>query len=89
MKIIFTKIQNNHNRLRDNVIKGETDQLPIVGKQFVMRAPPRDIKIGFRHVNTSPVTKIISDVQHELSNHARKITFKTESGSEYSVEVII
>jgi hypothetical protein len=81
MKVIFRKIQNNHNALRDDEIEGETQAMPVVGKPFVMTAPPRDMPVGFRHVNTSPVTKIISQFNH-------KTTFETQSGSTYSVELI-
>ena len=78
-KVIFRKIENNHNKLRDDEIHGETFCLPVVGCPFLMVGPPRDISVGFRQVNTSKIVEI-------LSRKGSVTTFKTESGSIYSVE---
>ena len=80
MKVTFTKISNNHNKLRDDVIVGTSLELPTEGESFRLVAPPRDIRVGIRDVQTSPVTKI---VDHNIID--KVIKFETESGSLYQV----
>lgn len=77
MKVIFQKISNNHVRLRDDRIEGECLVMPEIGKNFFMIVPPRD-KGDYRYVRTSDVTEIISSEE-------KTVTFKTKSGSVYSV----
>lgn len=76
----FEKIENNHSRLRDDVIIGTTDSLPVVRVPFCMTAPPRDGGI-IRVVNTSPVKEI-------LSYRKGVIEFSTQSGSIYKVTIL-
>jgi hypothetical protein len=56
MKVQFTKIKNNHDRLRDDVIVG-TSKVPEVGKCFCLVALPKGAAT-FRGVNTSMVMSI-------------------------------
>ena len=85
MKVIFKKIYNNHKRLRDDEIVGETAAWPKVGEQFKMVAPPRDAG-DIRYVCTSPVTELSTEILLSQKSVVTLITFKTKSGSIYSVE---
>jgi len=87
-KVRFSKIKNNHNRLRDDVIEGTCEQLPTVGSIFVLTAPPRDIEIGIRVVNTSEVVQILPYLPRNPKFPSNPIIFKTESGSTYAVQVL-
>ncbi len=81
-KVIFSKIENSHNRLRDDVIEGICLALPTVGRPFYLAAEPRDPKLkgkGVREVNTSVVKEIVSHKDNV-------IRFKTHSGSIYEVK---
>lgn len=75
--VTFSKVSNNHNRLRDDIIEGSTNSLPVVGSAFVMFAPPRDSG-NVRMVNTSVVVKIINSINDVVK-------FETASGSIYIV----
>lgn len=79
----FIKIKNNHDRLRDDVIKGSAVHLPIVGQKFIFVGSNRDgVRMnGVRMINTNLVTKINF---HDLEG--RIVEFKTESESIYRVE---
>jgi len=79
-KIKFSKIKNDHNRLRDDVIEGETEDLPEIGKMFVFYGEGKEF--GTRHVNTSLVVSMghIPDTS--------KFMLLTESDSIYEVEVL-
>lgn len=85
-QVKFSKINNNHNKLRDDEIIGFCTDLPEVEKQFVLFAPPRDQKVApqgmayFRMVNTSLIK--------EKSQNGKVFDFKTESGSQYRVEIL-
>jgi hypothetical protein len=84
-QVRFSKIKNNHDRLRDDVIIGTCEVLPTVGSPFFLTAPPRDIEYGMRMVNTSEVVTIFPKIRGASKN----ITiFKTASGSTYSVQVL-
>ena len=75
----LTKIKNNHDRLRDNVIEGQAAKLPAKGSQFWLTAPPRDDpNASGRVVNTSVVTRITTVGNQYILN--------TESGSVYQVD---
>ncbi len=75
----LTKIKNNHDRLRDNVIEGQAAVLPVKGKQFWLTAPPRDDpKASGRVVNTSVVKRI--------TTVGNKHIIVTESGSTYQID---
>ncbi len=80
MKVRFKKIQNNHAKIRDDVIDGETTELPEVGKVFCMTGPPRDIPVGMRRVNTSPVVS--------MTLKDKVYTVETQSGSTYEIELL-
>jgi len=70
---LFVKIENNHNRLRDDEIPGLAPQLPVVGKQFFMYGEGKEF--GTRYVHTSEVESV------EKTDDG--ILFKTASGSTY------
>jgi len=77
--VIFEKIKNNHDRLRDDSISGAgipSSELKI-GNHFVMIAAPRDS--GFeRMVNTSAIVEV-----EMLSKQSWQIT--TENQSIYKI----
>jgi hypothetical protein len=78
--IRFTKIQNNHDRIPDDVIEGYTYHLPIIpNKPFFFFGPGRDNPHAMKAVNTSVVTKIVEESEFHW-------VFETESGSTYQVE---
>jgi hypothetical protein len=58
MKVQLIKRKNNHNRLRDNTITGETTSAPEVGKPFYMISEPKDPNASLRMVNTSTVINV-------------------------------
>jgi len=80
MRVRFKKIQNDHGRLRDDVIEGWATAVPEVGKPFLFTGPPRDIPFGMRRVNTSPV------VSMTLKDNT--YTVETQSGSTYEIELL-
>lgn len=80
MNIKFKIIRNNHQRIRDEVITGQSYDWPKIGKRFWMDAPPRD-KGDVRVINTSKITEII----HEEFGLC---IFKTESSSIYAVQFV-
>lgn len=75
----FSKLKNDHNRLRTDEILGKTQELPQVGKQFVLFG--EGLEFGTRCVNTSPV-KSVERHQPDL------FVITTESGSIYNVQVL-
>ena len=79
MTCTLTKLVSANNNLRTNVIYGEYDIPPIVGRMFIMTAEPLDPTKSYRKVTTSPVTKIqvINDTE---------IVFNTQN-SVYKLEV--
>ena len=80
MKVIFRKIYNEHNKLRDDVIEGECTRWPDVGNIFELVGPPRDSG-DLRYVATSPVTKYLF-VNEDISF----VIFQTDAGSIYAAE---
>ncbi len=83
----FKKIKNDHNKLRDDEIVGWTNDLPEIGKPFVMLAPPRDdVNASFRGVNTSPVTSV---ALIEEDGEVVGSIFNTASGSTYQVDLLM
>lgn len=83
MKVRFSKVYNDHNRLRTDVIEGECEALPRVGECFEMTGAPLDkwLQGATRFVNTSQVHTII-----EFDNGMMHI--HTESGSIYKIEIL-
>jgi len=79
-KVLFTKIKNNHSRLRTDTVEGTTESLPELDKMFIMFGQSLTEGMNTRMVNTSPVKKI------EVVDGVYIIT--TESGSEYSIKVL-
>jgi hypothetical protein len=75
----FKKIQNNHNRLRDDVIIMDSCSPILKGQQVMLTGPPRDLATGGRMVCTSPVV----DIDFPHANITRIIT---ESGSIYEIK---
>ena len=82
-KVKFSKVSNNHNRLRDDVIVGECEKLPELNKPFIMYCDPRDTTEGFRVVNTSRIKEM--SVEFSKPNI---FDVHTESGSHYKIEVL-
>jgi len=75
----FTKVKNNHNRIRTDEVLGKTDELPQVGKPFILIG--EGLEFGNRMVNTSPVK--------EIERHQPNLfVLTTESGSIYHVQVL-
>lgn len=77
--VLFTKIKNDHARLRTDTMEGVTTELPEVNKQFVIYG--KALESGsFRRLNTSIVKSI------EMQEDVYMLT--TESGSLYSVKIL-
>ena len=83
MKYKFTKIQNNHNELRDDVILCDTCSDIVIGQPMFLTAPSRDLQVdgAFRYIHTSPVTAF-----DKLNESVVRIT--TRSGSTYDIETL-
>ena len=77
----FTKIENNHNRLRDDIIEGITYELPRVGHQFKLVGVSRD---GDAFKRRLVETNFVKSIESSDSG----IVFTTMSGSTYKVEVL-
>lgn len=77
MKVLFKKIKNDHNRLRDDQISGIAIGEPKIDCSFYMTSEPRDISVGSRVINTSKVVKL-----EDIENGWRLFT---KSGSIYEV----
>jgi len=77
-KVKFTKVRNTHDRLRTDIIEGEAESLPTIGKCFEMVSVGLDF--GLRYINTS-VVKHIEEINNQYQIH-------TESGSVYMVEIV-
>lgn len=83
-KVEFSKVQNDHNRLRDDVIVGEAPFLPAVGKSFIIIGPPRDNpEATCRYVRTNTITLMEVDDRKK-----GEYKFSTASGSIYSVKIL-
>lgn len=78
-KVRFTKVKNDHERLRDDVIEGTCELLPEIDKSFVMVAAARDAGM-VRMINTSPIQTCVA------INGVYMV--KTTSGSLYNIEVL-
>lgn len=57
----LTRIESNHNNLRDDVIVGQTFKLPTVGERFSMVGEPRDPEASGRVIWTTTVRDVIDD----------------------------
>ena len=77
MQITLTRLNSTNKNLRTNVVVGETDELPIIGKSFLMTAPPLESG-NLRVIATSPV-KSVGSIDG-------KFRFSTEN-SEYELKV--
>ena len=60
MNVTLTKLIGGE-RIRTDVVEGETDAMPEIGRPFVMTAESFVIPGGIRLVNTSDVQKITKD----------------------------
>lgn len=80
MRYEFKKILNNHNRLRDDIIIAHTCSKIEIGKCVVLTGRARDLPIGDRMVNTSPVVEM-----EKITGGTR---IKTQSGSIYEIREI-
>lgn len=58
MKVILTRLDSNHTKLRTDVIEGEAMGLPIVGVPFVLVGEPITEGAQCRVVQTTGVTGI-------------------------------
>ena len=81
MKFKFTKVQNNHNQLRDDVILCDTCTEIVTGKTVVLTGPGRDFVGHIRVIETSVVTSF-----DKLNENLVRIT--TKSGSVYDIETL-
>lgn len=77
----FTKVHNNHNRVRTDEIVGITKNLPKEGEIFVLIG--EGLEFGTRVVNTSPVKMLL-----ENENNPGEYLLHTESGSIYQVNIL-
>lgn len=58
-EVTLTKIESNHQRLRDDVITGLAPELPVAGSQFFMYRDS-EYKEGYtRYIRTSTVQKVM------------------------------
>lgn len=78
MKAKLTRINSNHDRLRDDIIEGDCQNLPRVGSNFVLIAPPRDTPDGFRYVETTPISKINKLGPGKTEFHTRNSVYHLE-----------
>ncbi len=78
-QVLFSKVKNDHARLRTDTMEGIATDLPEIDKQFVVYGKPLESG-SFRRVNTSPVKQI--------DNIDGVYFLTTESGSVYSVKVL-
>jgi hypothetical protein len=85
LNVLFKKIKNDHQRLRDDEIRGWANDLPEVGKPFQMLGPPKDPNADLRCVTTSPVTSV---ALLEEDGEVVGAIFNTESGSTYQVKIL-
>ena len=82
MKFKFTKIRNNHNNLRDDVIICDTCSKIIIGQSIILTAPGRGFAGATRVIETSPV-KVINNLKEGIT----RVT--TQSDSVYEIEEIL
>lgn len=75
---VFKKIKNDHAALRDDVIYMDICSDIKVGEPVLLFGPPRDVDVGSRMVQTSPVRSV--DAIDGLTTR-----FTTESGSVYEI----
>jgi hypothetical protein len=75
MIVRLTRVTSTHQNLRTDEVVGDAMQLPIVGRSFVMMAPPLDPTATVRMVATGPVKALLAD------------GFTTEN-SHYKLEVL-
>lgn len=80
------KIFAEHQRLRDDVIKGFADHVPTEGKPFVMFGEGRDVPDSIRMVSTSPVTHVANI---EDDGEIVGFVFNTRSGSTYQLDLLM
>ena len=74
----FTKVHNNHERLRDDLILCNTCSEIVVGKSVTLMAPPRDSG-NLRLIETSPVISLTQITPDTVEIH-------TASGSIYHIQ---
>jgi hypothetical protein len=77
--VIFEKIFNNHDELRNNIIHGKSEELPTIGRCFDFFGKPIDTNMNFRAVNTSPLVAV------ECSDDVYEV--ETMSGSKYKITI--
>ncbi len=75
-------------RLRDQEVIGWANELPIIGDQFTMIGPPKDVENGdLRYIQTSRVVSV-SEILDE-DGVLIGTSFQTKSGSSYEVKVLL
>lgn len=79
-KFKFKKLHNDHDRLRDDEFLMDSCSKIEIGKPVILTGPPRDISLGSRQVNTSPVVS--------FKENGGEIIVETESGSIYLIREI-
>ena len=80
-KVILTKIESNHSRLRTSDVLGNTLELPQVGKSFYLVGESLTEGMIARVVTTSEISSV------EVSEDGKEFTFKTQN-STYKVQVL-
>lgn len=58
IECILTRIESIHSNLRTDEVFGETKDLPMIGKSFVMSADPINENAFIRVIETSPVKEV-------------------------------
>lgn len=71
IKVKLTKLSDNQNALRTNEVIGITDELPVVGKSFVMTG--EGLEFGTRMIWTSEVMKLNEDGSFNTQNSVYKV----------------
>lgn len=80
-QVRLTKVKNNHNRLRDDVIEGRSSRLPTKGKPFELIGEPRDDPNASGRLVT---TNVLTEVKREGDT----FTVTTASNSIYQIDLI-
>ena len=58
MRVRLVRLSSTHNKLRTDRVEGECQDLPEVGRMFIMTASPLDPAGSHREIWTTPVRSI-------------------------------
>lgn len=59
VKVLLTKLESNHDRVRTKTVMGFARELPVVGEPFTMFSDPLDPSANIRMVSTTPVLRTL------------------------------